>query len=123
MGRTGSEHHCGEKRGVDMNYEEPWGDEVGVGWAPIVLKCHRELQHLDPGYRITQIKEKFGGLRYHFDSTLPYDSITHEIMQYVVNEAEAQCARTCEVCSAVGTLRNNHGWWMTRCDDHTSERV
>jgi len=105
-----------------VNYEEPWGDEVGVGWAPIVMKCHRLLQHLDSGYRILQIKEKFGRLRYYFDSTVPYDSITYDIMHYVVNEAEAHCARTCELCGVEGTLRNNSGWYKTLCDDHAKEQ-
>ena len=106
-----------------VNYEEPWGDEVGVGWALIVMKCHRELQHLDPGYRIAQIKEKFGGLRYYFDSTVPYDSITYDIMRCVVNEAEAQCARTCQLCGAEGTLRNNGGCYKTLCDEHTKDKT
>ena len=108
---------------VMVNYEEPWGDEVGVGWALIVMKCHRELQHLDPGYRIAQIKEKFGGLRYYFDSSVPYDSITYDIMRCVVNESEAQCARTCELCGAEGTLRNNGGWYKTLCDQHTKDKT
>ena len=105
-----------------MTYEEPWGDEVGVGWAPIVLQCHRELQHLDPGYRITQIKEKFGGLRYYFQSTVPFDAITYDIMHHIVNTAEEHCARTCELCGAEGNSRHNGGWYKTLCDGHAKEQ-
>ena len=105
-----------------MTYEQPWGDEVGEGWGPIVMECHRQLNHLDPGYRIGQIKEKFGGLRYYFYSTLPFDSITYDIMHYIVNEAERQCARSCEVCGTGGRLRSNSGWYKALCDDHAKEQ-
>lgn len=101
-----------------MSYEKPWGDEVGEGWAPIVMECHRQLNHLDPGYRITQIKEKFGGLRYYFDSSLAFDHLTHDVMDCVVTAAEYRCSITCEVCGAGGSLRKNHGWCKTLCDDH-----
>ena len=100
-------------------YEEPWGDEVGQGWAPIVLKCHKELKHLDPGYRISQIKEKFGGLRYYYDSSLAFDHVTRDVMDSVVVAAEHRCSHTCEVCGASGRVRHNGGWWKTLCDDHT----
>ena len=106
-----------------MGYDEPWGDEVGEGWNTIVLECHRQLKHLDSEYKIFQIKEKFGGLRYYFESTFTDNEITYEIMCYAVEEAEARCARTCEVCGADGILRINNGWYKTLCDEHTSERV
>lgn len=35
-------------------------------WYPAILKAHLELEELIPGYNITDIKEKFGGLRYYF---------------------------------------------------------
>jgi len=35
-------------------------------WYPAILTAHLELEELIPGYNITQIKEKFGGLRYYF---------------------------------------------------------
>ena len=104
-----------------MSYEEPWGDEVGQGWAAHVLTCHKQLKHLDPGYRISQIKEKFGGLRYYFDSSLAFDHVAHDVMDSVVVAAEHRCSYTCEVCGAGGQIRHNGGWWKTLCDDHTRE--
>jgi hypothetical protein len=40
---------------------------VGEGWMPIILDLNEKLTKLDPEYRIMQIKEKFGTLRYYFD--------------------------------------------------------
>lgn len=35
-------------------------------WYEILVWLHKELESLIPGYNISQIKEKFGGLRYYF---------------------------------------------------------
>ena len=105
-----------------MSYEQPWGDEVGEGWGPIVMECHRQLKHLDPGYRISQIKQKFGGLRYYFDSSYDFENIIHDVMDSVVQAAEARCAYTCEVCGTGGRLRNNSGWYKTLCDEHAKDK-
>ena len=45
----------------------------GEGWYGIIIECHKKLKAIDPDYRILQIKEKFGSLRYYFasDSTDP----------------------------------------------------
>lgn len=106
-----------------MGYDEPWGDEVGEGWMPHVLECHRQLKHLDNEYLISQIKQKLGGLRYYFSPSVACDDLTSDIMDSVVRAAEYSCSYTCELCGHAGTLRNNHGWYKTLCDEHTSERV
>lgn len=36
-------------------------------WYPAISQAHEQLSRLVPGYNISQIKEKFGGLRYYFD--------------------------------------------------------
>jgi len=105
-----------------MSYEQPWGDEVGEGWMPHVLECHRQLKHVDPEYCIIQIKEKFGGLRYYFDSSLAFDHLTRAVMDSVVIAAEYQCSITCEVCGTGGRLRSNSGWYKTLCDEHAKEQ-
>ena len=103
-----------------MSYEEPWGDEVGDGWKTHVMECHRQLKHLDPGYRISQIKEKFGGLRYYYDSSYDFENIINDVMDSVVQAAEYRCSITCEVCGAGGRMRYNFGWYKTLCDEHDS---
>jgi hypothetical protein len=106
-----------------MSYEEPWGDEVGKGWALIVLQCHKELKHLDPQYKISQIKEKFGGLRYYFDSSSDFNTITHDAMDSIVLAAEYRCSQTCEICGSGGKLCNNTGWYKTLCDEHNPDTL
>lgn len=39
-------------------------------WRKTILQLHEKLVHLDPDYQIDQIKEKFGELRFYYDSKL-----------------------------------------------------
>lgn len=45
-----------------------WGRWIGCGpgWYPLIVELDRELAALDPAYRVHQVKEKFGTLRYYF---------------------------------------------------------
>jgi len=72
----------------------------GDGWKEIIRNTDKKLRYIDPEYKIAQIKEKFGGLRYYFDSSLYYGSIAHEIMDDIVRAAEHEASRTCELCGA-----------------------
>jgi hypothetical protein len=102
-------------------YTEPWGSEVGDGWMPVVLDTHAKLKHLDAGYTIDQIKEKFGGLRYYFTPSSDCPEIVGEIMYDVVAIAEVICSRRCELCEQPGELREG-GWYKTLCNEHHEER-
>jgi len=44
---------------------------VGKGWVPIVEQLDKDISELDPDYNITQVKEKFGTLRYYCDYSEP----------------------------------------------------
>lgn len=57
--------------------------------------------------RASQIKEKFGTLRFY---------MTHETteMAAITDKAERQSSKTCEECGKPGKLRG-HGWYYTRC--------
>ena len=74
----------------------------GDGWKDIILSTHEKLLFLDPNYEISQIKEKFGGLRYYFTTTAEYPSPLFEIMQDIVRLAEYKSSYTCELCGAAG---------------------
>lgn len=58
----------------------------------------------------TQVKEKFGGLRFY------YSGGDDEIDAYVTF-AEVLSERTCDVCGAPGK-QSGGGWIATRCDAH-----
>jgi hypothetical protein len=96
-------------------YLEFFGD---WGWLPIVSDLHARLIELAPDYRIAQIKEKFGGLRYYIDSVPEGVS---DAVYAAIDEAEARSFVTCEVCGGAGEPRYG-GWVKTLCDEHHEER-
>lgn len=59
---------------------------------------------------VTQVKEKFGTLRFYFGS--------NDVIDGFVRAAEAASSRICEECGRYGTLRDNTFWHYTACTDH-----
>ena len=86
--------------------EYPKSIDVDEGWYQLVIDCDKELTAIDPYYRIFQIKEKFGGLRYYFH---PSQSDTSKAMSEVVSKYEAIAARTCEATGGSGVLMESVG--------------
>lgn len=93
-----------------------WGLAVGEGWQPMIRELSAKLEALIVAlprrqrseYFATQVKEKFGGLRFSMSKATPQ-------MSALLDEAEKKSFETCESCSAPGTLRK--GSWLTvACD-------
>jgi hypothetical protein len=87
---------------------------VGAGWAPLLRELYAVMP---PGVRVTQVKEKFGGLRFYYGwaETSPYDAVVGKAWETLVQHAETRSYRTCETCGAAGHVRP-HGWVTTLCD-------
>jgi hypothetical protein len=86
-----------------------WGRWIACGsdWFPILARLEERLNELDPDYQVNQIKEKFGTL--YWEGDIPNGDA-------LVAEAEAESARTCELCGSQGNLRTKAGWLKTLCD-------
>ena len=70
------------------------------GWMEIIENLNTKLSGLHPNYKIIQIKEKLGGLRF-YASGVP--STTG---QALIAEAERQSFHTCDECGKEGKIRN-----------------
>jgi hypothetical protein len=68
------------------------------------------------------VKEKFGTLRYYYDSDLEYDTVERKIMDAIIDAAEARSAVTCEWCGRYGELRTQRYYVLTLCDDCNEAR-
>lgn len=120
-------------------FSQPYGGIcVGEGWWPIIeALCARidsytkwknntrqallksnPYNHKIPDkiaqVVVTQIKEKFGGLRFYYEGG-------DEYIDGVVDMAELWASRTCEECGKPGQSRSG-GWIRTLCDEHEAER-
>lgn len=92
-------------------------DMPGPGWSEIIINLNRKLEMLDPDYKIIQIKEKFGALRYYYESDVKISAVK-EAMDRYVRHAEMQSIQTCEECGRRGKLvKRNLGWMKTLCEN------
>jgi hypothetical protein len=97
----------------------PWSErpvwasvDCGKGWYDIITALDADLREIYPDYRVVQVKEKFGTLRYYIDG------VPNELFDAIyarIGQAERESSITCETCSGPGELRNN-GWLKTLCD-------
>lgn len=74
--------------------DNPWGaGDAPDRWKDIILEADEMLTYIDPNYRILQVKEKFGSLRYYYETQWEIDSIQFKIMEAIVRRAEGQTLR------------------------------
>jgi hypothetical protein len=96
----------------------------GKGWDWILDELDKKLTYLDPNYKINQIKEKFGGLRFYFDTE--NIGVARDIMYDCQADAYYKASKTCETCGK-GSFRGREyydntvklregGWSKTLCD-------
>ena len=88
-----------------------WEEEVGEGWRPFVKIAIEQIENL--GGKITQVKEKFGGLRIYFDADNRIEC------DKIVTEAEYKAEITCEYCGQPGKILNRKGWLKCCCKEHS----
>lgn len=84
----------------------PWGS-VGKGWDKIVQPLIDEAKKQN--IEITQIKEKFGGLRF-------YVAQAPESFHDLIELATKESLNTCEECGAPGRSLVVNNWVRTICD-------
>ena len=80
------------------------------GWFDLEWRLCEDLEKLvDKDYKLMQVKEKFGTLRW-------YSNHNSEEAGKRINQAENESSRTCEVCGNPGITRTDRSWLRTLCD-------
>lgn len=100
-----------------MTFEEALA-ECPEPWRPIARELHEELLKIDPDYRVDQIKEKMGGLRYYITPSENMDTETRRKMQILTFDAEKKSNTICQVCGEPGECKSKRGWYATLCETH-----
>jgi hypothetical protein len=82
------------------------------GWFPLIERLHRDIVKVDPDYKIYQIKEKFGGLRFYYAPSNPDFS---EQIDNLIRNAERISLLTCELTGKPGELmrQGKSGYFKT----------
>ncbi len=113
--------------------------ECEKGWYVIIDTCLDLINHVlkecnsDHGFKICQIKEKFGGLRIYYDynsccenGDCFYEDIIKKIDDYIVF-AETLSFRTCEFTGSTINVRSarkggtEFGWIKTLCEEEAAK--
>jgi hypothetical protein len=122
FGRPDNDNYEAERKALQERFPEGhyWrGIDIGNGWMPLVIELDRKLLELVPDYKLLQVKEKFGGLRYYVEG-VPFDSEAYRLIE----EAESKSYQTCEECGEPGYETTSGGYWIkTLCQDHDQERI
>jgi len=85
-----------------------FGCEVGNGWFDLIDKLCEDIIKLDQTIVATQVKEKFGTLRFYVDSA-PDD------VYDLIDKAECVSGSICEQCGEPGKRASNNMWLKTLC--------
>lgn len=88
-----------------------WGFACHDGWYTLIDVLSELLTKHSAETNATQVKEKFGGLRFYLNS---HDDYTIAL----TTMAEKLSFHICEICGAPGSSRNIEGWSSTRCEEH-----
>lgn len=115
---------------------EMWGKYISydTGWDWILEDLNRKFIFVDPDYTLNQVKEKFGTLRFYFETDK--GKVAHEILWDLVAQAEYWSSKTCENCGSCNgksnterdikfdktvTLRSKPYWYKTLCESCADE--
>ena len=99
---------------LKQRFEPKWyvGIDTGPGWFPLLLELDAKLAAIDPDYRLLQVKEKFGGLRFYAETKTGGPEFFE-----LIREAERRSYSICEECGEVGRTGNRAGGWTsTYCE-------
>ena len=93
---------------------------VGEGWRPLVTKLAEDITKINPNVEISQIKEKFGTLRFYCDGD------GGDEIGKLIERAEQESAITCETCGTKEGVTTEGSWILTLCkscrDEYKKER-
>lgn len=91
------------------------GGWVGEGWNDLLKELIDKLIEIGWDKRISQIKEKYGGLRFYPEGT------TADGWK-LIQSYEGASYNVCEVCGKDGVVRKG-GWIKTLCEEHAEGRL
>ena len=91
-----------------------WGFECGDGWYWLIDNLCNSIQSYIDNNSIsqvitTQVKEKFGGLRFYYDGG-------NEKIDGMVWLSEHMSYHICEVCGSTENIGRTKGWMFTLCE-------
>lgn len=94
---------------------DDWSLCVGGGWRALLDGFFESIEKFDC-ISVTQVKEKFGGLRIYFDHDIECESECYNRVWDMADLIERVSFHTCEQCGGYGKRRAG-SWIKTLCDE------
>ena len=115
-----------------------WGFEIGEGWHDLIHSTCEKLELIRTTFNVTieasQIKEKFGTLRFYFDahanenedkSNMDQEkwNLIYDVINDIIDSSERKSGYICEKCGKYGKTEVINGWYSTYCKAHYDETM
>lgn len=102
----------------DTESSYPFYLETRDGWDDLLKELILKIKELTkPGeFKVLQVKEKFGGLRFYY---MQWGS-GNPIVENLIEIAESESFEICDICGKPGELTGAY-WGATRCPEHPKE--
>ena len=89
-----------------------WGFECGNGWFKILEEFCEKVANV-PGFKFSQVKEKFGMLTIYYEG--PKYKKDYKLIREAIEEAGDKSRKTCETCGEPAKLKSDAGWMLVEC--------
>ena len=98
-----------------------WGIECDDGWYDLIYNLSSELDSWCEQNKMqvnaAQIKEKFGTLRFYFNSANVFTDDQYKEISSIVDKYEKLSSTVCELTGNVGELKVKGYWYKTLCKE------
>ena len=95
-----------------------FGFECSDGWFQLIYDLSKQLSEACPRVKATQVKEKFGTLRFYIEGVQKDKS---ELVYQLIDKAESKSGTTCESCGDDKTTKTKSTkgsyWVKTLCKE------
>ncbi|OCB66218.1 hypothetical protein A5729_12445 [Mycobacterium vulneris] len=99
---------------IDLTRPSGWPPiDPDDGWAKLLTELRADLERIDPGLVVRQVKQKGGQLCVWAEAS---DPTLADAVHDRIAAAEAQSAVTCECCGRPGRIQQrSDGWYQSLC--------
>lgn len=89
-----------------------------TGWEHLFEEANTLLAAADPDYRVIQIKEKFGSMRFYFEWSegCTLDAEQCKALWNLIGDIEDRAGTICERCGDPSERQTRNRWVTTICD-------
>lgn len=89
-----------------------------AGWRELAELAFAALDRSDPGWRLIQIKQSFGGLRIYYSVPGIEDRQRRVVLESTIHEIELRSLHVCDVCGEAAQKPSGGLRSRTRCPRH-----